>query len=299
MIADIFRNLFAVISIMVMLGSCKTEVVNEQKNNIQIELKSQLIGVTSAHNARQLGGYPIGDKQIKNNVLLRSAKLSELTAEDSTLLCDKYKVQCIYDFRGKNESLSASDVIPGEARYVSLALPFAGDNSGADVKFESEEQMIGMLLKHAEHPSVQTMCTSMYDLIFFEESSQEVYRQFFADLVKLNPQDGAVLWHCTQGKDRAGCASAMLLSALGAERSLIMADFVLSKDYYSPIVAHIKTETEAQKMVINTLISANPDVFEATLNKVDAKYGSLRNYLTECIGVTPEMMNILRERYLE
>jgi protein-tyrosine phosphatase len=139
----------------------------------------------------------------------------------------------------------------------------------------------------------------MYDLIFFEESSQEVYREFFADLVKLNPQDGAVLWHCTQGKDRSGCASAMLLSALGAERSLIMADFILSKDYYNPIVAHIKTETEAQKMVINTLISANPDVFEATLNKVDAKYGSLRNYLTECIGVTPEMMNILRERYLE
>ena len=294
-----FRNLFAVISIMVMLGSCKTEVVNEQKNNIQIELKSQLIGVTSAHNARQLGGYPIGDKQIKNNVLLRSAKLSELTAEDSTLLCDKYKVQCIYDFRGKKESLSAPDVIPGKARYLSLALPFAGENSGADVKFESEEQMIGMLLQHAEHPSVQTMCTSMYNLIFFEESSQEVYRQFFADLVKLNPQDGAVLWHCTQGKDRAGSASAMLLSALGAERSLIMADFILSKDYYSPIVAHIKTETEAQKIVINTLISANPDVFEATLNKVDAKYGSLQNYLTECIGVTPEMMNILRERYLE
>ena len=294
-----FRNLFAVISIMVMLGSCKTEVVNEQENNIQIELKSQLIGVTSAHNARQLGGYPIGDKQIKNNVLLRSAKLSELTAEDSTLLCDKYKVQCSYDFRGKNESFSAPDVIPRDARYLSLALPFAGDESGFDVKFESEEQMIGMLLQHAEHPSVQTMCTSMYDLIFFEESSQEVYRQFFADLVKLNPQDGAVLWHCTQGKDRAGCASAMLLSAHGAERSLIMADFILSKDYYSPIVAHIKTETEAQKMVINTLISANPDVFEATLNKVDAKYGSIQNYLTECIGVTPEMMNILRERYLE
>lgn len=27
--------------------------------------------------------------------------------------------------------------------------------------------------------------------------------------------------------------------------------------------------------------------------------GVLRNYLTECIGVTSEMMNILREWYLE
>ena len=159
--------------------------------------------------------------------------------------------------------------------------------------------MIGLLLQYADHPSVQTMCTSMYDIIFFKESSQEIYRKFFADLMTNEPEDGAVLWHCTQGKDRAGCASAMLLAALGAERELIMEDFILSKSYYDPIASQIKTETEMQKMVINTLISANPEIFQATLDKVDAKYGSFRNYLTECIGVTPEMMNVLRDRYLE
>jgi hypothetical protein len=35
------------------------------------------------------------------------------------------------------------------------------------------------------------------------------------------------------------------------------------------------------------------------LDKVDERYGSLRNYLTECIGVTPEMMEVPREKYLE
>ena len=54
-----------------------------------------------------------------------------------------------------------------------------------------------------------------------------------------------------------------------------------------------------QKTVMNTLISANPVIFEKALDKIDAEYGSLRNYLTECIGVTPEMMELLRERYLE
>ena len=182
---------------------------------------------------------------------------------------------------------------------MSLALSFTGDDHKTDTKFENEEQMIGMLLQYADHPSVQAMCTSMYDLIFFEESSQEVYRQFFADLLTVDPKEGAVLWHCTQGKDRAGSASAMLLAALGADRELIMTDFILSKDYYDPMVSRIKTETESQKRVINTLISANPEIFEATLDKVDAKYGSLRKYLTECIGVTPEMMDTLRDRYLE
>ena len=289
------RTLFIIVCIMVMLVSCKTDVAESQT----LELKNQLIGLSSAHNARQLGGYQIGNQKIKDNLLLRTAKISALSDEDSILLCDKYKVQCIYDFRGKEESLSAPDVIPGNARYLSLALSFSQGESQFDTKFESEEQMIGMLLQYAEHPSVQAMCTSMYDIIFFEESSQEVYRKLFADLMTVEPEKGAVLWHCTQGKDRAGCASAMILAALGADRELIMADFSLSKSYYDPIASQIKTETEAQRTVINTLISANSEIFEATLDKVDAKYGSLKNYLTECIGVTPEMMNILRDRYLE
>lgn len=289
------RTFSIILCVMVMFVSCKTNIVEEQK----IELENQQIGLTSVHNARQLGGYQIGNQRIKDNLLLRTAKISELSKEDSTLLCDQYKVQCIYDFRGKDESLSAPDVIPGEARYLSLSLSFTGEESQVDTKFESEQQMIGMLLQYAEHPSVQAMCTGMYDIIFFEESSQEVYRQFFADLLTIEPEKGAVLWHCTQGKDRAGGASAMLLAALGANRELIMADFILSKDYYDPMASQIKTETDMQKTVINTLISANPEIFEATLDKVDAKYGSLRNYLTECIGVTPEMMDVLRNRYLE
>ena len=230
---------------------------------------------------------------------MRTARLSSLSAEDSLLLADKFKVQCIYDFRSSGEIQSSPDVIPGNSRHLPLSISFHDKSSGSEYKVESEAKMIQMLLENAEHPMIQAMCDTMYDKIFFEEASQEVYRRFFSDLLSINPEDGAVLWHCTQGKDRAGSASAMLLAALGADRELIMDDFRLSKDYYDPHLESIKMETENQRKVINTLISANPAVFESTLDKVDAKYGSFRNYLTECIGVTPEMMEILQERYLE
>ena len=282
-----------ILFIMIIANSCQTDA-----RKVEIELEGQLIGITSAHNARQLGGYVIGGRQVRNDLLLRAARLSGLTPEDSALLAERYRVQCIYDFRSQEESVSSPDVIPGNARYLSISLPFA-DKERSSVSFSSNEEMIGMLLKYADNPMIQDMCTHMYDKIFFEEQSQEVYRRFFADLMTVDPEDGAVLWHCTQGKDRAGSASAMLLAALGADRELIMADFCLSKDYYDPQVAMIKTENETQANVINTLISANPAIFEATLDKVDERYGSLRNYLTECIGVTPEMMEVLRERYLE
>ena len=289
---NMLRHLF--ISFMIIAASsCQTEVLNEE-----IELNNQLIGITSAHNARQLGGYHIGRKKIKEDLLIRTASISGLSEADSALLADKYKVQRIYDFRGQAESQASPDVIPGNAGYLSLSIPFTGTESPS-VRNQSQEEMIKMLLAYADNPLVQDMCKNMYDKIFFEESSHEVYRKFFSDLLSLDPEDGAVLWHCTQGKDRAGSASAMLLAALGADKDLIMADFTLSKDYYDPMTSRIPVETDVQRNVINTLISANPEAFEKTLDKVDAEYGSLRNYLTECLGVTPEMMNILRKRYLE
>ena len=279
---------------MILAASCTTKT-----GTAVVDLQSQQIGLSSVHNARQLGGYIIGDKQIKKDLLLRTARLSALSAEDSLLLTERYKVQCIYDFRSAGEIQTAPDVIPGDARHLPLSISFSDNGGQADYKVESDAQMIQMLLENAEHPKIQAMCEVMYDKIFFEESSQVVYRQFFADLLTLDPNDGAVLWHCTQGKDRAGCASAMLLAALGAERDLIVADFTLSKHYYDPHTAKIPTATEAQQKAISTLISANPTIFEATLDKVEARYGSLANYLTECIGVTPEMMETLREKFLE
>jgi protein-tyrosine phosphatase len=278
---------------MILSCSCQTDVQKEE-----LELKNQLIGITGAHNSRQLGGYQIGNKKIKNDLLLRTAAISGLTEADSVLLADKYRVQRIYDFRGKNEAMTSPDVIPGNAGYLSLSISFDVSENVSEKK-QSQEEMIMMLLQNADNPLVQDMCDHMYDKIFFDKASQDVYRRFFADLVSLDPEDGAVLWHCTQGKDRAGSASAMLLAALGADRDLIMADFTLSKNYYDPFVAKIPVKNDTQSKVLNTLISANPVIFEQTLDKVDAKYGSLRNYLTECLGVTPEMMETLRDRYLE
>ena len=287
------KRIFALVILVSMFSSCNNNV-----ENYPLELQNQLIGISSAHNARQLGGYLIGNKQVKDDLLLRTARLSSLSSEDSTLLADKFRVQCIYDFRSEDESVSAPDVIPGNSRYMSLSIAFASGESSAYAGRGSDEAMIKMLLEYAEDPRVQAMCDGMYDKIFFDESSHEVYRRFFADLVALDPADGAVLWHCTQGKDRAGSASAMVLAALGADRELIMADFALSKEYYDPHISKIPVETDSQRKVVNTLLSVNPDIFAKTLDKVDATYGSFRNYLTECIGVTPEMMDTLRSKYL-
>lgn len=280
----------------IMFVSCKANVSEVMQD---LDLNSQLIGLENAHNARQLGGYCIGGKMVREDVLIRSGKISDLSGADSALLSDKYRVQRIYDFRGMEEIVSEPDVIPADARHIPLSISFSSGESQGSMKPGSKDDVIKLLLENAGHPAVQNMCTGMYDMIFFEEPSQQMYRKFFEDLVTADPKEGAVLWHCTQGKDRAGCASAMLLAALGADRTLIMADYTLSRDYYAPAVSRIPVQTEEQKAVINTLIGANPAIFEAALDKIDAQYGSFDGYLEECIGVTEQMKQTLRERYLK
>ena len=99
--------------------SCDANVGKDMQT---LNLENQLIGIGNAHNARHLGGYRIGNKVIKDDVLLRSGKLSDLSGEDSTLLADKYNVQCIYDFRGAEEIASDPDVVPADARHIALSI---------------------------------------------------------------------------------------------------------------------------------------------------------------------------------
>lgn len=288
-------NMFIIMSV---FSSCCNNL-NQSKPTLNLD--TQQIGITSAHNARQLGGYQIGNKTIISDLLLRSGNLAELNKEDSARLADVYKLKRVYDFRSKEEMASAPDILPPNTTVLPLSVSFtlANDAEEAHVKIGSQEDIIRYLLAYAEHPELQAMCRGLYDNILLKASSQEVYRKFFIDLMEQNPEDGAILWHCTQGKDRAGCASALLLAALGADRELIMADFSLSKDYYDPMLQQIETKTEAQRLVVSTLLSVNTSIFEATLDKIDKQYGSLQNYLKECLGVSDEMMLALRERYLE
>lgn len=262
-------------------------------------LENQQIGLTSVYNARQLGNYKIGARRVKKDLLLRGGDLASLSENDSIKFTEYFKLQKIYDFRGSDEMKMSPDIIPGNAQHMPLSVSITSGASSDAIGSGSKEEILSYLMANAGDPIIIDLCNSMYDKILLEKDSQEVYRRFFTDLVNLDPEKGAVYWHCTQGKDRAGCASALLLAALGADRQLIMSDFTLSKQFYDPLLSKIQYKSDEQYRVINTLLSANPDVFEATLDNIDLQYGSLKAYLTECLGVTPEMMEILQDNYLE
>ena len=113
------------------------------------------------------------------------------------------------------------------------------------------------------YPEVQAMAANMYPSLIRSEYSQLQYATFLRLIVE-SPEDGGVLWHCFQGKDRTGWGAAFLLSALGVDREAIIADFDLSNTAYRELVAVLNAQIEArgggdaEKEVIRTNSSSPP-----------------------------------------
>jgi protein-tyrosine phosphatase len=131
------------------------------------------------------------------------------------------------------------------------------------------------------------------------DSHRTQFREVFAEL--LENADGAVLYHCTAGKDRTGVQTALILTALGVPRDVILADFELSNTYYRPKL------TEADRA--NPLAQLPPDVIavfmgvdraylQAFFKAAEERYGSAEAYLAE-LGVGPAERQALRARYTE
>lgn len=261
------------------------------------------IGLSGVENARQLGGYRCaGGKKIRDGVLLRSGKLFGATQEDIRLLTGKYRLTKVIDLRMSDECREAPDPdIPG-VEYISIGL-MREDRNDHEVN-----EMTGMYTRDPAQAVLQMalsglMDGNMYLGLAFDSYSQEGFKKFFQ--VLLNHEDGAVLFHCTGGKDRAGTAAVLLLSALGADREVILRDFALTNIVESDRIAGIMKEarkhTDDRNVLgmVRSLAGVNPEYMGRMLDAVLERYGSMEQYLLEAFALGTEEIQRLREHYLE
>ena len=86
-------------------------------------------------NARQLGGYRIKDKRIRDGVLIRSAALNQATPEAVETLRNKYRIQSVIDFRMSSERQFQPDpAIPGSDNTHLPVLEMEDAMKGANPK---------------------------------------------------------------------------------------------------------------------------------------------------------------------
>lgn len=273
-------------------------------------LKQQFIPVNGIINARDLGGYIMQDgRRLRDGMLLRSAHLADATDEDLQYL-SSIPIAKVIDFRKDIEMNGKTDrMVPG-AEYIRLEI----DASGKIVSQATEDEkrlftgnkqfdVKKFMVMAAFNPMAQKIAQQMYPNLTNDPECRKQFKQFFRLI--LDTANGAILYHCTQGKDRTGFASALILAALGAGRDTIVADFDATNRVYEEDVrqccqnVRLMGGKENEIATVKSFLGANTDNFIKALESIDREFGTIEAYLKGPIGLTEQDILTLRERYLE
>jgi protein-tyrosine phosphatase len=104
--------------------------------------------------------------------------------------------------------------------------------------------------------------------------------------------------HCHAGKDRTGMVAALLLTALGVERELVLDDYELTGRYRVP-------STEGQSFASLVERGANPEAaiglmgaprwaMAQALEALDGEHGGIETFLLGPAGMSSEELGALR-----
>lgn len=257
-------------------------------------------------NARDLGGIiGAGGRPIRPHRLLRTAHLHDASDADVERLLREYNLCRVFDFRSLNEFNAVPDrEMEGVQHHLLPTIDMrAEQDTGKPIPEEAFLELDRHIVNYSFYPEVQQMAVNMYPSLIRSEFSQLQYAAFLRLIVEA-PEDGGILWHCAQGKDRTGWGAAFLMFALGVDRETVIADFDQSNEAYTSIVTKLNNDIlergggEAEMAVIQAFMGVSTANFISTLQLIDREYGGMTNYLHEILCLTPDDIRILRKRYL-
>ncbi len=278
----------AVLAVVVAGVSFQASAANDRK-----------IELTGVQNTRDLGGLETQDgKRVRTGQIIRSGEIDEVN-DDGIATLDGMKVSAIIDLRTTIEATASPAEWPqgqGPRRYnFPLMERDAQDieNMRAAIKSGTAKAEDTEALFYEAFASVPKNYTSDIRKVF--------------DVLITQPDDEAVLLHCSGGKDRTGIVSALVLSALGVSRSEIEADFLMSNvqkqaDKKSEEIARQVNAANGTNMTPEAVwpsLGVRADHLGKFYDGIIEEYGSMDLYFQDGLGLTDEDLETLRARYLE
>ena len=253
------------------------------------ENNHRIPGLVDLNNGRDLGGYITADGQyqVKHKLLLRTAKLADASAEDIAIL-QGYGIEKVIDLRMLPERLSKPDKKIPDAQTIPNIFAITG-----------EDWL--MMLSAIKSGVMDTYMTAMYRQLISDPMAIRGTQKFFKEVLSAK---GAVLWHCTSGKDRTGIEAYLLMCALGVSEDVARAEYLNT----NVLMADERKASydKAYKYTHSKWIASEFEKYEGVSEKwldvaltVVERYGGVDAYLRDVIGLTDADFAQLQSMYLE
>lgn len=263
------------------------------------------IDLEKSSNTRDLGGLPSADgRTVKPRRLIRSCSLAALTDKDKYKLTSSYNLKTIVDFRTDKECDEKPDPVIEDVSYHHLPViedVAAGITHDKESEGSSFQNTVALLLKNEISP--EDYMKNMYRNIAASSYSRQAYRRFFDLLLK--QEEGALLWHCSAGKDRAGIGSALVLSALSVPRDMVVKDYLMTGTFLKEDIAHAenklrqKTDNPSLLNCIRICMEVKKEYIESVFQVFEDECGSVDSFLSSKLGLTEDKLEKLKTLYLE
>lgn len=268
----------------------------EAKGQASVTTAERLLPLEGGRNFRDLGGYTTPEgRSVKWGRLYRSGVMSELTDADYEYLSG-LGIKIVCDLRATDERSSE----PTRWRTTPAANYVSWD-------YEMPASALGDLFQDGLPTAAKTRNTmmTMYHEIAYEHAPR--YRVMFDELAKGNLP---MAFNCSAGKDRAGTAAALILSALGVEREQIVHDYALSETYVDYMQAFASPEVAESDSpyaylarlppeTIMPLMRSDPAYIEATFAELEKNHGSVLAFIQAELDVSDAELAQIRALLLE
>ena len=220
---------------------------------------------------------------MKRGLLFRSDLLYNLNPKEKALLRDN-NIKVVIDLRNKDEVEHLKDTNIKVINYINNPmLPESKEGEGSPLKTVTIKHMTLPDMDHAYRELVSRDRKQAWSNIFN---------------ILLNNQSGAILFHCSAGKDRTGVVSAVILTALGIDKETIYQDYLLTNEkplYYKKLA--LEMDPESREIFLD-YFQAKKEYLDAAFDEINKIYGSFDKFLLECCSIDQNKLNILKDKYL-
>ncbi len=237
-----------------------------------------------AYNFRDLGGYSTrSGMTTKWRRILRADSPHRLSEQDMDTLLGQ-GLRTVIDMRSGNEIENAPNPFAGlgQVSYHNIGL---FDHLAPDTMRKDQTQA-------SADPLLDFYVTTL-------ANRQAAIRDVLMAIA--TAQSGAVMFHCTAGKDRTGLISALLLGLVDVGENEIISDYAQTKPLIAGLVQEfleLAKENGIDLKSYRPLLACEPGTMRKVVKHIGDQYNSVPDYLAE-IGLEPEMKRLLSRRLLD
>ncbi len=254
-------------------------------------MHDRLIDFDRILNFRDFGGWQTTDgAQVARGKLWRSASFHDASDADLARL-NAMDLRFLVDLRRPEERKHE----PSAWTSDSCRMIFNDEGAGAT---ELPPHLAALLKSELSPASTRTYMMSLYREIPYDPRLISLYRDWFAEL----GQGGAGIIHCAAGKDRTGIACALTLMTLGVDEETAFADYEFTNQAVDlerrmPKIQLRMEERLARKLdpaALRPMLGVELDYLRAALDEIEARSGSVQNYMEQYLGVGAAERKTLR-----